>query len=356
MGTACRAWLILVAIGGSASAAPEDVTIAAVGDLMLGSTYPDASGGALPPDDGAKLLAPVTALLSGADVAFGNLEGPLWDGGGEPHCTPGGIAEKSRGRPGGTTCFAFRMPVRYAKLLRAAGFDVVSLANNHIDDFGPEGRASTEQALDAQGIRHSGATGTVAHLEVRGRKLDVIAFTTYPGLNDLHDLDAARALVAASAAHADLVMVSLHGGAEGPHAQRVPKAEELFYGERRGDLQPFAHAMIEAGADLVVGSGPHVVRGLELYKGRLIAYSLGTFASYRGINVSGVLGLTAVLEVRLGPDGAFVGGRLHAVRQVAPGGPRPDAGAAIVSIVRKLSRQDFAERAPEIARDGTLSP
>jgi poly-gamma-glutamate capsule biosynthesis protein CapA/YwtB (metallophosphatase superfamily) len=323
---------------------------------MLGSTYPDTTGRSLPPRDGADLLADVAPLLARFDIAFGNLEAPLFDAGSKPTCTPEAIAEKNRGRAGGSTCWAFRTPERYGALLRDAGFDVVSIANNHIDDFGAAGRARTIEVLDKLGIAWSGPTGTVAHVSARGRTIDVIAFATYSGLNDLDDHAQAAALIAKSAKTADLVIVSFHGGAEGPTARRVPDGAETFYGDRRGAVKSFAHAMVDAGADLVVGHGPHVVRGMEIYRDRLIAYSLGTFASYRGIGVSGLLGLTCMLEVGLAADGRFVSGRIHPVRQIAPGGPRRDPKAEVVPFMRELSITDFGEHAVQVADDGSLTP
>ncbi|HTL33389.1 MAG TPA: CapA family protein [Kofleriaceae bacterium] len=327
-----------------------------MGDLMLGSTYPDTKGNALPPHDGADLLADVAPLLESVDIALGNLEAPLFDGGTAPTCTPAAIAEKNRGKGGGSSCWAFRMPEKYGALLRDAGVDVVSLANNHIDDFGPAGRARTIEVLDKLGIAWSGPTGTVAHMHAQGRAIDVIAFATYDGLNDLDDHEQAAALVAKSAKTADLVIVSFHGGAEGEAARHVPDGAETFYGDRRGAVKSFARAMVDAGADLVVGHGPHVVRGMEVYRDRLIAYSLGTFASYRGIGVSGVLGVTCMLEVALAADGRFVSGHIHAVRQIAPGGPRRDEGAQVVPMVRELSIADFGEHAVKVADDGNVTP
>ncbi len=332
-------------------AAVAPISIIAVGDLMMGSTYPVP---ALPPDDGHRLLAAVTPLLSGADLAFGNLEGPLYEGREPPHCTPGGIAERHGGGTG-RDCWSFRMPVPSGALLRDAGFDVVSIANNHIDDFGEPGRASTIATLDQLGIAHSGPLGTVAHLTVRGRSVDLIAFATDSGLNDLDDLQAARALVSRSLARGSLVIVSFHGGAEGVTAQHVPDGAETFWGQRRGAVKVFAHAMIDAGASLVIGHGPHVVRGMEIRRGRLIAYSLGTFASYRGINVAGVLGVTLLLEVRIAADGRLLGGTLHSVRQRAPGGPELDADRQAVRAVRMLSNTDFPTTQPTIAEDGTIT-
>jgi poly-gamma-glutamate capsule biosynthesis protein CapA/YwtB (metallophosphatase superfamily) len=332
----------------------EPITIAATGDLMLGSTYPDPSGHALPPDDGAALFAEVSPILTRADLAFGNLEGPLFDGGDRPSCTPGGISERNRGRPG-TTCWAFRMPVRLGARLHEAGFDVLSIANNHIDDFGAAGRASTIAVLDGLGLAYSGPTGTVARLVVRGRAIHVIAFAPYPGLNDMNDLATAHALVEASHAAGALVVVSFHGGAEGLEARHVTDKRETFWGEDRGAVRQFAREMIDAGADLVVGHGPHVLRALEVYRGRLIAYSLGTFASYGGISADGLLGVTMILEVTLANDGSLVGGTIRSIIQRSPGGPSLDARRAAISSVRDLSRADSGAAAPAISDDGRLS-
>lgn len=326
---------------------------------MLGSTYPDASGGALPPKDGAELFAEVAPVLQRADLTFGNLEAPLFDGGTRPHCTPGAIAEHRFKNPGSNSCWAFRTPERYGKHLQAAGFDVLSLANNHVDDFGPAGRAATVRVLDNLGIAHSGATGTVAKLTVRGApknvSVHVIAFATDAGQNDMDDLTAAKRLVAQSAREA-VVIVSFHGGAEGPSARPTPAGAELFHGQNRGAPRPFAHAVIDAGADLVLGHGPHVLRGLEVYEGRLIAYSLGSFVTYKGISIQGVRGQTMVLQVRLAPDGRFLDGKAIAVRQRRPQGPRLDDSAALVTDLQRLSRADFGQAAPAFQPDGALRP
>src|SRR5262245_14789225 len=101
--------------------ADDSITFSAVGDVMLGSAFPDEEG--LPPDDGAGLLAEVTPLLAAADIAFGNLEGPLTDGGVSTKCGPPpkaarGKKKKHRGPQPGRSCYAFRVPTRYGKYLK----------------------------------------------------------------------------------------------------------------------------------------------------------------------------------------------------------------------------------------------
>jgi hypothetical protein len=318
------------------------ISLAAVGDIMMGSTYPDS--GSLPPEDGARMLAEVTPILSAVDIAFGNLEGPMLEGGTSSKCSPTS-----------TRCFAFRVPTRYGKYLKEAGFDVMSLANNHAYDFGPEGRESSMRTLDALGIAHSGKVGDIAYLNVRGRKVALIAFATYPTSYNFLDIENAKRLVAGLAAKNDITVVSFHGGAEGPTNQHVPRGPEVYLGEARGDLRKFTHAVIDAGADLVIGHGPHVVRGMEVYRNRLIAYSLGNFATYGKFQLAGPTSLSLVLETQLGTDGAFLGGRIHPALQIKPGGPRLDSNRSVIPVIRQLSMDDFGPTAVRVGDDGALS-
>jgi poly-gamma-glutamate capsule biosynthesis protein CapA/YwtB (metallophosphatase superfamily) len=317
--------------------------VAAVGDIMLGSSWPDASG--LPPEDGAWLLKEVAPILSSADITFGNLEGPLLDRGATSKCPPRS-----------TNCFAFRVPTRYGKYLKEAGFDVMSLANNHALDFGPEGRRSTKEVLDRLGIAHSGEVGDIAQLTVNGRKVAVIAFSTYDHSYNLNRLAEATRIVAELASRNDLVIVSFHGGAEGAQRQHVPFGPEWFSGENRGDLRRFARAMIDAGADLLLGHGPHVVRGMQVYRKRLIAYSLGNFATYGKFSLKGALGLALILEVKLDSEGQFLGGRIYPIKQEEPGGPRLDPDRKIIPMLKRLSAEDFGSSAVLVDDQGNLSP
>ncbi|MGC3997807.1 MAG: CapA family protein [Anaeromyxobacter sp.] len=134
----------------------------------------------------------------------------------------------------------------------------------------------------------------------------------------------------------------------------MPPGAEEFYGESRGDLRRFARTVIDAGAALVVGHGPHVVRGLELYRGHLIAYSLGNFATYAGMNLNGPGGITLVLQVTVAPDGSFQAGKVYPAKQERPGGPRWDPDRQVIPILRTLSREDFGPDAVDVADDGTL--
>lgn len=347
----------------------ETITIAAVGDIMLGSTSINETF--LPPNDGQDMLKEVTPILSAADIAFGNLEGPIVNGGETKKCRPEKPAvptptptpppvspAESAKEPKPIRCFAFRTPTRYGKYLEAAGFDVLSLANNHAFDFGDHGRTSTRKVLDELGIKHAGsdrAEFSTAYLDVKGRKVAFIGFAHNAIVPNVNDLTFARQLVSTAAKKADIVVVSFHGGAEGAAAERVPKKLEMFGGEKRGNLPLFARTVIDAGADLVLGHGPHVLRGMEIYKDRLVVYSMGNFATYGMFSLKGPTALTAIFEVSLADDGEFLGGRIHAAKQVGRGIPVLDSTGEAIKKLKFLSQSDFGPTAPNIADDGTIS-
>ena len=316
------------------------VTFASVGDMMIGTDYPQNH---LPDDDGVSFLAAVTPVLAGADIAFGNLEGVLVDGG-EP--------AKKCSNP--SACYLFRSPTRYAAHYAAAGFDVMSLANNHARDFGEEGRTSTMQALAGAGIRHSGREGDFASFEVNGLQVAVLAYAVTKQSNMLLDYALAEQTVAEYAATHDIVMVTFHGGAEGVDATNLPFAEEEYYGEPRGDVVKFARMVVDAGADLVIGHGPHVVRAMEHYNDRLIAYSLGNFATYYGISVAGIKGIAPILLTTLDGEGRFVEGRIVSTIQLRPAGPSIDEQQRALKLIRGLTAEDFPDPGLKFFDDGRI--
>ena len=321
---------------------PVTLTIAAVGDMMLGTDYPENH---LPDDDGVGFLAAVTPILSAADVTFGNLEGVLVDGG-----EPG----KRCSNP--AACFRFRSPPRYVEHYVAAGFDVLSLANNHARDFGEDGRLATMQTLAAAGLHHSGLEGDFASFESKGLRVALVAFAVTKNSNMMLDYEPSAKTIAECAETHDIVIVSFHGGAEGRDVMRLPFAEEEYFGEPRGDVVKFSHMMVDAGADLVLGHGPHVVRAMERYKDRLIAYSLGNFATYYGISVDGVKGVAPILLVTIDETGKFLAGQIHSTVQIRPDGPSVDENRKALNMIRGLSIQDFGTPGIKFREDGSIAP
>lgn len=323
---------------------PPDVSLRlrAVGDVMLGTDFPE---GYMPPEDGALMLAGVKDWLTDADLTFINLEGPLCD-----NPKPSDKCRRSK------NCYAFRTPTRYVKYLVETGVDLASTANNHSGDFGEECRRETEAALDGVNIKWSGAPGTIASMEKNGLKIAMVAFHTSVATNNVNDHATAAALVKAADLNHDLVIVSFHGGAEGAKATNVPNGREVFFGEDRGDLRTFTHLVIDAGADLVLGHGPHVLRAMELYNDRLIAYSLGNFATYGRFSLGGALGIGAVLEVVMDGEGRFVSGKVLPTRQAGKGVPEKDPNGTAIKYIRLLSEEDFPTTGVIVDAEGNLAP
>lgn len=315
---------------------PGLVAIVATGDIVMGSTP------RLPPDGGRSFFADVQADLAG-DVVLGNLEGTLSRGG------------ASKCGPKSSDCFAFQTPPSYARWLAQAGFTMLNLANNHAFDFGADGLRQTTEALERVGLRHTGGPGQITVQRVGRIRVAVLGFASYPWAASLTDVAGAKRLVRAAERVADVVVVTMHAGAEGRARQHVGSGTELFLGENRGDPRRFGHAVVDAGADLVVGHGPHVLRGMEWYKRRLIAYSLGNFAGYRVFSLGGPLSTSGILRVTLRGDGSFETGRLVPTRLVGPGLPALDPAETAHGLVRSLSRQDFGARAVKVSADGILS-
>lgn len=322
--------------------APLRLSIAAVGDMMIGTEFPKDR---LPDDDGLNTFSAVESILRSQDFTVGNLEGVLAD-----------IGQPAKACSNPDACWLFRSPTRYAWLYRMAGFDALSLANNHARDFGEEGRSTTMQALQRAGIHHSGRDGDFASLTLEGRRVAFMAYAVTRDSNLLHDYALAQAQVRDHAARHDIVIVSFHGGAEGASATRLPFAEEDYYGEPRGDVVKFARMMVDAGADLVVGHGPHVVRAMERYKDRLIAYSLGNFATHYGISIAGPKGIAPILIAHVDGDGRFLEGQIVSTRQQRPDGPVLDPEQAALTQIRNLSRADFGNSGLNFLSDGTIVP
>jgi poly-gamma-glutamate capsule biosynthesis protein CapA/YwtB (metallophosphatase superfamily) len=309
---------------------------------MMGTNYPEDR---LPPDDGKFLMEGVAHILRSADVTFGNLEGTLLDEGGTP---------KKCKDP--KVCYAFRSPVRYVKNLVDAGFDMVSLANNHAGDMGDAGRDTTMNTLINAGILHAGQMSMkTAILTKDSVRYGLAAFAPNSNCVPLNDLEGARRIVEELDSLVDIVIVSFHGGAEGAKYQHVPRAHEMFHGEDRGDVYKFAHTLIDAGADVVFGHGPHVTRGIEVYKKRFIAYSLGNFCTYKGINIAGVNGLAPIVKITTTPSGEFINGEVIPTIQSHTTGVQIDENKSVIKIIQELSKKDFPESEIAIDDDGLIT-
>ena len=309
----------------------ETVSIIGVGDIMLGTHFP--SPNYLPPNDGKTILDSVKSYLKDADVTFGNLEGTLVDEGGEV---------KQCNNP--KICYAFKMPTRYAAYLTDAGFDLMSVANNHVGDFGDTGRKSTAATLKNQGL---GFAGLLAYpttvIERNGIKYGLCAFSPNTGTLDIKNIPVAVEIVKELSTRCDILIVSFHGGAEGSKMSHVTKKTEMFLGEDRGNVFAFSHAVIDAGADIVFGHGPHVTRAVETYKGRFIAYSMGNFCTYGRFNLLGINGIAPIIKVFTSKTGEFQKAKIVSVIQKGEGIPVVDKTNWVYKELKKLTQFDFPE-------------
>ena len=322
----------------------KPLTFAFVGDIMMGTTYPKNY---LTSDDGASIFKDTREVLQAADIAAGNLEGSLFDGTG---------SVKKCGNP--SACFAFKQPTRYVKHLVDAGFDFVGIANNHINDFGPEALASTKKVLSENGIAFAGLRDgcPTTIVEKDGMKIGFAAFGHSRGTASILDYEEVKRNVKSLRDKCDIVVVSFHGGGEGKSFQHVPHKSESAFGENRGDVEKFAHTAVDAGADIVFGHGPHVNRALELYNDHLIIYSLGNFATPYRMGLSGVSGYAPIVTATLNPDGTFQTGKIHSFIQSEGVGPRKDSSNAVAKNMRSLTKADFPNTPLDIADDGTITP
>ena len=316
------------------------IQIKAVGDIMPGTNYP---ANRLPPDNGTAIFNGVKTILAGADLLIGNMEGTITDYPTSPKAS------------GKKNVYAFRSPPAYASHFKDAGFDVLNIANNHSGDFYPAGFEDTGRNLLKQGIETVGQKDKIVYKTINGKKTAIIGFSYFSRHNNINNIPESVALVKKAVKNSDIVIITFHGGKEGSDATRVPHEMERFLGEYRGDLIAFSHAMIDAGADLILGHGPHVPRALELYRGRLIAYSLGNFLGYRAFRLDGPLGLSLVLSVMIDGEGKFEGGQIYPVKLSADGLPFEDRSGESIALIRKLSALDFPGNGLKISDSGILT-
>ncbi len=322
----------------------DTLCIIGTGDIMPGTNYPDDRY--LPPgDDCMRLFDPVSDILLSADVTFGNLEGVF--------CAEGGEAKQCKDP---SVCYVFRMPDAYLDCILDAGYDLLSVANNHINDFGEEGRISTAKQLQLAGVPFAGFRSfPSAIFQKEGVIYGFAAFSPHTGTMSLKDYEGAAEIVAGLDSICDVVIVSMHGGAEGKDHQHVPCTDEEYLGYNRGNVCRLAHTVIDAGADIVFGHGPHVIRAMELYKERIIIYSLGNFCTYARFNLSGPNALAPIVKVYAGRDGKFIKGQIISAKQYGEGGPRPDATQSAVAKFRELTLSDFPDTNLQIQDDGSFT-
>jgi len=326
----------------NATAAPSvdptaKITIAAVGDTMMGSPQ-----FGLPPANGRYLFSTTSKYLK-ANVSIVDQEGTLTLNG------PSKCAGSSS-----SVCFAFKSPPSYASNLTAAGFTVANVADNHTFDYGAVGLANTVAALRRVHLPYTGLPAQYTIQHVGKAAVAILGFAPYQWCANSLNLPAVRALVSKARRQANVVIVYFHAGTQGASAIHVGPGPESVFGDPQGDIRVLAHTFVDAGADMVIGTGPHVLRGIEFYRGRMIAYSLGNFVGYRGFGLGGNLSTSAVLQATITAAGKFVTARLRPVQLDSNGVPSP--GGYGISLVQTVSHEDFGTHAAHISNAGVISP
>ncbi len=322
----------------------DTISIIGVGDIMLGTDYP--SKNYLPQGNSCeKGLEYVKHILQDATITFGNLEGTLAGEKGTPkHCKDT------------TQCYVFRMPQYFIDCLKESGFDILSTANNHSNDFGAEGRTETIKVINESGIEHAGyLEKPYVIFKKDSTTYGFCAFAPNKGTSDSKNYTKVKSIIGKLEATCDIVIVSIHTGAEGAQHQRLPKTDEVYLGYNRGNIYEFAHIAVDAGADIVFGHGPHVTRAIELYKNRIIAYSLGNFSTYARFNLKGPNGIAPILKVYMNSNGEFINGKIIPVYQYGEGITKPDPQKRVIHKLIELTSVDFPDTKISIDNEGNIT-
>ena len=305
-----------------------EITLSFVGDVMTGSDYPDKSY--LPQNEGKDIFNEVKKYFDNSDINFANLEGAIAD-------------SDTQSTKRGKRSYSFRMPSYMAERIAEAGFNIVAVANNHSRDFGEKGYKQTQEYVKNSGIKIVGnILNTATFIEVKNKKIGFLAFYYFSYANNsIQDITSSKALVEKTKKECDFLIVSFHGGAEGGNMFRVPKETEMFYGENRGDVYKFARAVSDAGADLIIGHGPHVLRAMEMYNDSFIAYSLGNFVGYKQFSLAGNNGISAILQITLNDNLKISSAKVIPIKLINGGIPSVDSSNEAIKKLNNYADLDF---------------
>lgn len=338
-------------ISSAASSGPSFIKILAAGDTQLGNDYI----GELPRENP---IRPLFSVIRSADLAMVNYEGTLCD-----------QKVQSYKCAASRSCWAFKVPTSSAGYLKEAGFHIVNLANNHMFDFGPSCASETKAAVESQGMLPVGLKSNPRDaieeigriIEFRGRRIAILGFhfnNTMERLVSLRDDASVAKVIRSFKEKADIVVVQAHSGAEGPEVANTPYSDEVFMGANRGNVRRFSKLAVDSGADLVISHGPHVMRGMELYKDRLILYSIGNFATYSQFSFVGLMGLSALVTVDLEVTGEFVSGQIHSLYQFYDRNRIPtiayDPQQRTTQEMQRLTAEDFKGTPLTITNNGQI--
>ena len=296
---------------------PADLRIAAVGDLVFTENS----------QINRRAFRDFVSQLSSADLVLGNLEGAV-----TTHDKP-----RKAYVPGRS--YAFRFPTDTAELLKRANFHILSIANNHANDFGPIGLSDTVQHLKAAGLEATGLKGSYVIRKVKGLKVGVIALAHYPAYNNVLEIESTARLVAQVRSQSDIVVLFYQLGGEGDAHAMLSDEDVVFLGEQRGNARKFAAAMIKAGAGALIGHGPHLVRAAECMKGVPVLHSIGNFVSAGGLSARSLANVTVLVELLVDAQGRFKGVRATPATFDKDRLPMIDVGGRALHLINWFNRQ-----------------
>lgn len=232
-------------------------------------------------------FAGVQHLTSIPSLMIGNLEGTFAQEGRASKCEY--LTD---------SCHAFRGGDSFAYAIKEAGFDFINLVNNHSYDYGDEGLADTEAVLEKMGIPYVSQTHPRTTLIVDGKKIGILGVSSTPPFSTITDYEYITTEIASLKKENDIAILIFHGGAEGSDKTIVTGKDEYLGTENRGNVELVAHTAIDAGADIVLGSGPHVLRKTSYYKNKPIIYSAGNFVGgNQRLLTKGILGVSGIFTL-----------------------------------------------------------
>lgn len=311
--------------------------------------------GDIVPDDivDNQYLSSFKTIFDRADIMMGNLEGVLIEKDEATKLEASGTETKCKVL--GNGCYMLRGNISFGRMLADSSFDFLNLANNHAQDYGESGIISTKIALDTWNISYSGERNTITVKEINGTKIAFVGFSPNKGSNLILYQNEIRNVIYKAKKEGGIIIVVFHAGGEGRAYQHTLPGEEFYFGENRGDVIKSAHTAIDAGADLVLGSGPHVLRGMEIYHNKLIAYSLGNFYATHDLNTKEILGTSGILFAQIKKsDGLFNKGLFLSTQLDDSGIPFIDESDAGLTAIQSLSTDDFPNTSPIIQGDGVI--
>ena len=295
------------------------LTVTAVGDVRITREFAKRRSGE------------IWRIKLKGDLVFGNFEGV--------------IAEPVVVDP-----WKFSMPIESVELLKDIGFNTFSLANNHSLDFGEEGYQKTSSLLAQRGFWIAGSEGRGVITKINNHHIRVIGFS-FGAENDVNNLDAIPSVIGRK--QNEIIIVSAHMGGENHLGHWIPNAMEYFGNEKRGNVIEFSHRCIDAGADLVLGHSPHVPRGIELYRNKLIVYSLGNFLlDYPGAGMNAHAPGYSI-SIELDEKGDFRLARIQSY-DLQYGVPVLDKSGRAYKMIQNLTLQNLKQRSLVFPGNGVV--